>query len=133
METTTPTTDHLLEGTLEWLHKQTIEWISDVQFWREELKFFYHVLRKSELRMSYPMQQVAEMEKELVSISSKDLNELETSLQMHERKLKLILESVSSMNELQYRQDHKNILFTVQSFVEKVRMFKKSVFDLVKK
>ena len=128
MEKTAINANHLLEGSLEWLHHQTTEWISDIQFWSEEFTFLYHVLRKSELRLNYPMQQVAELEKELIKISNKDLNELETALGRHERKLRVIIEAPSKINELVYRYDHKVILFSLKDVAEKVRRFKKSVF-----
>jgi hypothetical protein len=78
------------------------------------------------------MQQVAELEKELVTISSADLNELETELRKHEGKLRVIMEAASKNNELEYRHDHKIILFRVQHVAGQMRGFKKSVFARVK-
>lgn len=133
METTAIKAGHLLEGSLEWLHRQTMEWLSDVEFWREELVFFYHLLRKQELQLYFPMQQVAVLEKELVKISSEEIKELEATLRKHEEKLRAILEAASKSNELDYRHDHKTILFAMKNFEETMRSFKKSVFALVRK
>lgn len=133
METTAIKAGHLLEGSLEWMHSQTMEWLSDVEFWREELVFFYRLLRKQELQLYFPMQQVAVLEKELVKISSEDVKELEATLRKHEAKLRNIMQTVSKSDELDYRHDHKTILFAMNNFEANMRSFKKSVFAFVKK
>jgi hypothetical protein len=132
MEMTTVNSDHLLEGSLDWLHQQTTEWCSEVEFWREELVFFYRLLRKRELKANLPSQRLADLEKELVKISSEDLQELRTLLRKHDAKLRKLTEQISKNSELEYRHNHKAILFNIQHFEIKMRNFKKSVFGFVK-
>jgi hypothetical protein len=128
-----PNTDHLLDGSLEWLHTQTIEWMKEIEFWREEMTFFYNLLHKTELKAAFPTQELSELEKELVKISGEDLDKLKSLLQQHERALKKILEHVSREGELDYRHDHTTILYIVSNFQQRIRTFKKTIFDFVKK
>jgi hypothetical protein len=133
METTAIKSDHLLDGSLEWLHRQTTEWLSDVEFWREELVFFYNVLRKQEFKPYFPMQEVAVLEKELVKISSEDVKALEATLNQHERKLSAIMQAMPPGNERDYRHEHRAIQSAMKNFEATMRGFKKSVFTLVRK
>lgn len=132
MGTTAIKTDHLLDGSLEWLHQQTTEWLREVEFWREEIMFFHHLLQKKELQLHAPVQRVAELEKELYRNSNEELKELENRLLEHEGKLRVIIEAGPGSNESPYRHDHTIIQFLVQQFVLKIRDLKKSVFVLVK-
>lgn len=133
METAAIKNDHLLEGSLEWLHTQTIEWMKEIEFWREEMTFFYNLLHKTELKAAFPTHELSELEKELVKISGEDLDKLKSLLQQHERALKKILEHVSREGELDYRHDHTTILYIVNNFQQHIRTFKKTIFDFVKK
>lgn len=133
METTAIKSDHLLDGSLEWLHRQTTEWLNDVEFWREELVFFYNVLRKQEFKPYFPMHEVAVLEKELVKISSEDVKELEATLNQHERKLSAIMQAMPPGNERDYRHEHRAIQSAMKNFEATMRGFKKSVFTLVRK
>ena len=130
--TASKTNSHLLEGSVEWLHRQTTEWQCDVEFWREELIFFYHLLKMKVLPSHVPMQEVAVLEKELVKLSGEDLKALQTELGKHEVKLGSVTERNAGQGELDYRHDHKVIMFHIHAFESKVRDFKKSVFELVK-
>lgn len=133
MNTNALKSDHLLEGSLEWLHHQTTEWQMDVEFWREELTFFYQLLRKKELHGSFPGEQLANLEKELLHLSGDSLPELEISLRKHEQALRKLVQEVSSTDVVNYRHDHKTILFSIRQFQKKIRDFKRTVFAFVKK
>lgn len=130
---TTAKADHLLEGSLEWLHTQTVEWMKEIEFWREEMSFFYSLLHRKEVKNAFPTQQLSELEKEIVKISGEDLDKLKSLLQQHERALIKVLEQESREGELDYRHDHTTILYIVNNFQQRIRTFKKSVFDFAKK
>lgn len=133
MKTNALKSDHLLEGSLEWLHRQTVEWKGDAEFWREELTFFYRLLAKKELHESFPTQQRAALEKQLLQLSGEALPELEAALGKHEQMLRKLTQEVSANDERDYRHDHKAILFSLQQFQVNIRDFKRSVFAFVKK
>jgi hypothetical protein len=41
-----PKTSYLLEGSLEVLHQQTREWLSEMALWKDEIRFFRSLINK---------------------------------------------------------------------------------------
>ncbi|MBA3706528.1 MAG: hypothetical protein H0W84_11715 [Bacteroidetes bacterium] len=41
-----PKSKYLLDAGLEILHEQSIEWLNDIEFWHDEIAFFYSLVIK---------------------------------------------------------------------------------------
>lgn len=132
MKTPVTETDHLLEANLEWLHSQTVEWLREVDFWKDEATFFYNLLRRKEVTNAFPARELAELETELICIAGQDITALKTKLQQHEEQLKSLLTQPHGDQELEYRQRHREIMVDVVTLENRIRDYKKSVFHYVK-
>ena len=126
-----PTTEFLLDASLETLHAQSREWLSEVDFWNEEMTFFYKLLRSKGGRASFPSESVANIEKELIRISSDVLGNLRKDLDAHERALGATLRNNALHEDSDYRERHKSLVNSMYNAQEIIRKFKKDVFSFV--
>ena len=129
---TASNSEYLLNGSIEMLHKQSTLWIDEVEFWRDELAFFYALIVKKTLK-GFPdniKTQVENTEKELVDLSSGDLGDLFDKIISHEVALSLLLESKYE-DEQSYREKHLAIAAKVKEFELRFKALKKEVFKIV--
>jgi len=47
---------------LESLHAESMEWRNEIDFWRDEMAFFYKLLQKEETRETFPAKDLAAVE-----------------------------------------------------------------------
>lgn len=126
-------TSHLLETGVEALHSQSIEWLEDIAFWRDEAAFLYALEMRKTLK-SVPVgakDKIQKIESELIRISGGDLDSLYNEVEAHERYLDEMLESRHE-DEEEYREKHKQIADKVNRFEKRFRKLKRDIFDLVK-
>ena len=126
-------TAHLLETGIEALHSQSMEWLEDIAFWRDEAAFLYALEMRKTL-VSVPVNaknKIQKIEDELVKISGGDLDSLYNEVEKHESYLDEMLESKRE-DEEEYREKHKQIGDKVSRFEKRFRNLKKEIFDLVK-
>lgn len=124
--------NHLLEANLDWLHSQTVEWLREVDFWKDEAVFFYNLLRRSDVRSTFPARELAELENELIRITGQDITALKIALRQHEELLKALIMQTPGELESKYRQKHRDIMFDVTALENRIRNYKKQVFNYVK-
>jgi hypothetical protein len=132
MKTFVSETGHLLESSLDWMHTQTVEWLQEADFWKDETVFFYNLLRKTELRGTFPAEHLAALENELICITGQEITALKIALRQHEELLKSLLTKNSTDREGEYRHKHREIMVDVVSLENRIRDYKKSVFNYVK-
>lgn len=128
-----PKTEYLLEVSLEALHAESLEWLNEVEFWHDEMAFFYKLLHKKKPNKKFPSQELAALEKIMVQITGEGLDKVKNELQKHERSLKSVLTSISLGEEQTYRKAHRIILAEVYSLHLSLRTFKKNVYSFVQK
>src|ERR1035438_7363 len=71
--------DYLLNGSIEILHRQSMEWLNEIDFWKDEIAFFYALTVKKTLN-GFPdnlKSQENKIEKELIRISGGELDNLD--------------------------------------------------------
>jgi hypothetical protein len=133
MEVLTSTkSQYLLEAGLEVLHSQSNEWLSEIAFWRDEAAFFYTLLAKKTLKY-VPVNaknSIDKIEKELVSITGGELDELQKDVERHEVFLGSLLEG-KRLNEDTYREKHEQLTFRILEFERRFKSLKKQIFTLV--
>ena len=129
---TKPTSDFLLNGSIEALHHESREWLNDIEFWKDELAFFYALTVKKTLK-GVPdslKSQAIEIEKELIKISGGELDRMHQQVFKHEQALGFLLESKRE-DEQKYREQHKEIETTIERFENRFKTLKKEVFKMV--
>jgi hypothetical protein len=128
---TTPRAEYLLDASLESLHQESQDWIKEIAFWNDELAFFYKLLQKKEIKHSFPSKDLAALEKELVRITSEQLEQTSAGIISHERLLSALTRSHSRNDERVYRDAHRKLLMDIFRLYAEIRSFKKNVFKFM--
>jgi hypothetical protein len=128
-----PKTDYLLDASLESLHAESQAWLQNIDFWTDEMAFFYKLLHKKELIETYPSRELAAIEKELIKVYGERLEKARTEIQSHERLLGALVKSTSFVEDENYREKHRKLVLEIFDIQVLIRSFKKKVFDFIKK
>lgn len=128
---TAATSEHLLATGLEQLHWESEEWISEIEFWKDETAFLYTLVISKTLR-SIPVsakELVEKIESELTSITGRDLDVLMIEVREHEKLLGQILTKERTDVE-SYRARHYVLSRKLMDFKKRIRELKRTVFLL---
>jgi len=128
-----PKAKYLLEGGLDVLHSQSIEWLSEVAFWRDEASFFHELVAEKTRK---PMSSKAKdsfqkIESELVKLKTSELDELEDAVEAHEVYLDKLMQDEYKDQE-PYREKHRALTFKFHIIESQIQKMKKEVFKLSK-
>lgn len=122
--------EYLLEAPLEVLHHESMEWLDEIKFWRDEVAFFFRLLshrtREGKL-MQGP--RLPEAERKLMSVSSRELDNLESEVLAHEKLLARIFNN-RWRDEPFYRFRHRVIAAKIRTFEREYRIMKRRIFQL---
>jgi hypothetical protein len=124
---------YLLEAGIEILHEQSIEWLNEIAFWREEIAFFYAIIIKK-THLSVPMHSkdaISLIENELDIISGGSLEKLQSEVEAHEKALFKFLNDKTG-TEREYRDAHKKLTHEFENFEKKLKLIKRDIFGLMK-
>jgi len=127
-----PKSMYLLDAGLEVLHAQTIEWLNEISFWRDEAAFFYSLVVKKTLK-SVPVNgkdNIKAIERALIAINGVELDELQQTVENHECYLNDLLEN-KYLKEEYYRNTHKEMTIKFSEFERRFKSLKREVFALV--
>jgi len=133
MKTTTsnPKTKYLLGAGLDVLHFESREWLSTIDFWKDEIRFFNELLKnRASSEKNNPEYQ--KMLKNLDAIYSDLFEDLENSIVEHEQLLSRIEQSEKGLSDGDYREKHRHLLSRMNTFTDDFKTFKKIVFDYEK-
>ena len=134
MKTLKPSTsEYLLSAGIETLHQQTMEWLEDVAFWRDEAAFLYS-LEISKTMKEIPVKAKDKLDKlnnELIQIASDDIDNLYNKIEAHEAYLDQLITSKREDEET-YREKHEELASEVIKLGARLRALKKDIFDIVK-
>jgi len=122
-------TDFLLGVGLDILHRESMEWLETVAFWKHETRFFADLLRnKDGGEMEY-----GKMLVNLDKIHENLFNYLAEDIISHEKILARLEKGEKGIADVDYRDRHQNLKRRMQLFTSDFREFKKIVFGYVKK
>ncbi len=130
METlTAPKTGYILEARLDLLHSESKEWLSEVEFFKSELRFFMKLLKSKvfTLKKEHQRQHIFE---NMDRLSSSVVREVEKEIKAHEKQLSELMGGKRSDDE-RYRQVHKSLLEKIKQLDNDIRTLKMLVFDFV--
>jgi hypothetical protein len=128
-----PQTSYLLQADLASLHVESQSWLSEIEFWEDELAFFYTLLHSKLSRQAYPTEEIATLDKLLVSINSDKLTTIKDEALNHERSLALVMKSTSLSEEDTYRDMHRQLSIKMIDVHKAIKDFKKEVYASVRK
>ncbi len=127
-ETSNQKTDFLLGVGLDILHRESMEWLDTVYFWKDETRFFADLLQKRESQeMEY-----GKMLSNLDKIHENLFDYLVDDIISHEKLLARLVKGEKGLADADYRHRHKNLKKRMQLFTSDFRQFKKMVFGYVK-
>jgi len=125
---------------LEWkspgeMHQTSLEWISELKFIKDE-KLFLNDLIKSYTLQITGLGLFEESRKLITAISNSEL-ELEILLKKvraHENQLSIMLDDVDQpIMEKAYTETHRDLIFTIDTYLLEYRKLKGSLFQMISK
>jgi hypothetical protein len=128
-----PKTEYLLDASLEYLHNESLEWLNEMDFWRDEMAFFQKLLHKEGLKDAFPSERLAALDKQLIGIITNKLEKIMNEVRDHERSLAALIKTTSFQKEENYRHMHRQLLWDIWDIHTAIRNFKKDVFAFVRR
>lgn len=124
----------LLEAPLEVLHSQSLEWLEEIEFWKDEAAFFYTlIIEKTKQNPSvFKTKESKDMEKHLIYVSAEKIEDLKMEVVSHERFLSRIMDD-PKLDEQLYRARHKAIATKILAFEREFKEMKRKVFLISEK
>jgi hypothetical protein len=124
----------LLQAPIEVLHRESTEWLEEIEFMKDEAAFFYGLIIRR-LKTPYdPLnaEELKSIENHLIFISTNMLAMLHDSVVKHERFLSKIVEQ-ERQDEQSYRQRHNTLAKKLHEFEQEFRDLKQKIFNVVEK
>lgn len=124
----------LLDNSLETMHGETQEWISDIRFRKDELGFFAHLLEKNRGKSgASPVmnEKMKSLRKQIIGFESNTLAELLENSTRHESDLSGLLH-VGKVDVQQYRQNHREMMKKVAEMDRMMRELKVELIKFIK-
>ena len=126
-----PKKHFLLGASLDILHHESTEWLGDIAFWKDELKFFDKLLKQKnpieESKHAY-MSMLEMLEK----IHGDFINQLEEEVREHESMLAKLEQNKAGQSDWDYREKHRRIKSRIEMMTNEFRAFKKVIFNYLK-
>jgi hypothetical protein len=131
---TTNISEFLLEAPLETLHQESMEWLNTIDFWKDEITFFNHLLNGKTSLFPKLLSSIdgKAIENYLHNVSSDTLADIRLNVQAHEGYLAKLL-SDDKLSQEAYRSKHKNVLQKMKAFEKELKEIKLKVFEIAKK
>ena len=120
------------ESPIDQLHQESSEWLSELAFWRDEVAFFYHLIKTHSKPLAdlKPSIKDQETKKQLLHFSTSTIDQLEMEVVAHEKFLdKLLLKALPEDHLYRYRHAVLEKKFKENEVF--FRALKKAVFTMV--
>jgi hypothetical protein len=122
-----PKRELLLGAGLDVLHFESREWLSKIEFWKDELRFFNTLLMKN--KSSKEKNTIYEdMLIMLDDLQTDSFEMLKGNITSHDNLLSAMIKSVNTISDESYREKHRVIQNQISSFESDFNAFKKLVF-----
>jgi hypothetical protein len=124
--------EYLLQASLEVLHEQSLEWLNEMNFVKEEMTFLNRLLNR-DAGHQFPTEECAALEKELTIFNSDIVDVLYRKIQEHERWLTDIIRTDTLDRQYFYREVHRELMHEISECMEKYFFIKRRIFSFAKK
>lgn len=124
---------------VEWLsadtmHNNSIEWMSDLKFIKDEQLFFVDLIR------SFTIQLIDSKHYKKIKIIIDKLSKLQkktdsliSSVKIHKNDLKILVDGIDQPKEEEdYKNKHRNLIIEISDFVKEFKLLKTELFSLIK-
>lgn len=124
-------TEYWLDVPLTVLHAESLDWLKELGFWADEMSFFYALLHEKKISHSFPSQDVATIDKDLVKLNGEKLDRVRRDVESHERLLASLFKAPAASDDQTYRDTHRKLKGNMLDLSEDVRAFKQRIFYFV--
>lgn len=128
-----PDTKYLQDVSMDSLHADSRKWLKEIDFWKEEMSFFYKLLHKKNIISGFPSEQLASIDQEIIRVNSDKLDKFRKDIQEHEQLLVNYIKSPSLQEKEAYVIAHQRLLIEMFSLSTLITDLKKSVFSFFEK
>ena len=129
--------DYLLEIGIEELHKDSKVWMSRIELWKRELRFFQKLLDSHSTKFVAPEDKKAEghFQNLIIYYNGELLDEYKQSVRRQEKRLATLvaLDNPNQVDEAEYRNHHILLKEKVDSFDSEFRKYKHEFFTFIEK
>ncbi|WP_338733447.1 hypothetical protein [Mangrovimonas cancribranchiae] len=125
---------------VEWLspeeiHKNTNDWLSELQFVQEEQQFFKNLIKDYTLQLtaSKYFDESKAIVTKLDAMCDETTNLIKL-VQTHSNKLEIVVDKVDQLKEEEnYKDEHRQLILKVHDFLKKNKALKSHLFNVVKR
>jgi hypothetical protein len=121
----------LLEAPLTVLHQQSVEWIEELEFWKDECAFLYTLIRNSHNSPLLKTRPARVIERQLIAISNQRIGDMISEINAHEGLLGRVVEGKTKDEDI-LRRRHRAIGSSMTKLEMDFRKVKRQIFGLVK-
>lgn len=128
------TREYILQPTLVWKHKKTLEWLSTATFWKRELAFFQKILDEYAPRFSSEADKmkISHFQNFIIYYRDELINQLISKLRLHEKRLAEILETKNE-SDVEYFKEHADLMSELESANTQLSTTKEELFSFIEK
>jgi hypothetical protein len=125
-----PGNEYLLDASIESLHAECVVWLSQLNFWNDELMFFNNLVAYKKNSEPSLVDDLVNIEDELVRFRTGVLTKTRAAVCAHEKLLDTLYHA-SSADESSGRHIHRILINEMVSLNNEVRRLRKTIFDQV--
>jgi hypothetical protein len=129
-----PKSEFMLQQGLDDLHKDSRDWLSEIQFWDVELNFVRKLLLKTALRRAAVDGHAAELEKlqrRFADFRKEAVVGFRKEIEAHEQYLYGLLTGEDKVDYMAYRDKHQPLASRMRQYEMRFRAMKQALFKLV--
>lgn len=129
-----PASSHyLLEVSIEDLHWESRDWLSEIRTWQEEIVFYQNLLKKIQGRVKSEeaKAQWDHFQNILQGMQTNILTPYQKNLEEHEEYLYNLVVNKAVVNDQFYREVHKKYANQVKAFSSDFKQLKKKLFAFI--
>lgn len=128
-----PDTKYLLDVSIDSLHAESLKWLKDIDFWKDEMSFFYKLLHKKNILSRFPSEQLASIDQEIIRVNSDQLDKIRKEIHDHEQSLANLVKTPSLQEKETYVLAHQRLLVEMLTMFAMITDLKKTVFSFFEK
>ncbi len=128
-----PKSDYLHNASFDELHKVTLEWVSELNLWKDELQFFQRLIDKFIMKMitQETLTHVQEIVDRIIHYNDIDLKDILSKVELHEKHLEQLVEQPFSHDETAFRKEHSELEDEISKFMGRFKNFKTEIFEVI--
>ena len=134
MKTTYTTAKYVEWLSAEIMHKNSIEWLSDLEFMKDEQMFFDDLIKTYTLQL-IDSKHFKESKSIIDTLSKlqKKTDALIKYVKNHKNDLKIMVDGIDQpKEEADYKNEHRRLIVEINDFVKEYRVLKATLFSLIK-